>query len=132
MSGDNVSRVEFVALKEDIGDMKTLLQKMVDAMSRLAIIDERQAGFNETAKEILRRMHGIEDRQHKIDVEAAKNGDNTSRLSLLETSVREMHVEREKDKAKQDTMIRMVRWMWAGVPVFTSACVFAVKRGVFG
>lgn len=131
MSGETVSRIEFATLQNDMSDIKSLLGQMVAAMGKLAVIDERQVSFNEMHREILKRLGSIESRQHKADVEAARTGDTGSRLGSLEKSVREMHIEREKDKASQAGMKKMVGWMWAGVPAFTAVFVWLAQRGVF-
>jgi len=131
MSAETVTRAEFSSLEGQLGDIKALLGRMVDAMSKLAIIDERQAGFNDTSREILRRLSSIEERQHQADIEAAKNGDTGGRLERLENAVRDMHVEREKDKATQEGMVKMVRWMWVGVPFVMGFITWAAKHGFF-
>jgi Skp family chaperone for outer membrane proteins len=133
---DQVSRSEFAGfkqeLKTELGDMKTLMQRMVDAMTRLAVIDERQQAHTATNEKILERLDGIESRQHQAELDAVKNEGFGGRVVQLENVVREMVVERERDKAVQQGMVRMIKLMWAGVPMLAGALVWSVKTGLIG
>lgn len=133
---EQVSRAEFAGFKEELkgelNDMKSLLQRMVEAMTRLAIIDERQQAQTASSQRILERLESMEARQHAADVVAAKHGDVPSRVEQLERSVREIVVDREKDKSQHQGMQRMVRWMWAGVPTLAAVAGWAAHHGFIG
>lgn len=107
-----VSHAEFASLRSDVADMKALMARMADAMTRLALLDERQQGFAETNKEILRRIDTMEKNQQQAALQAAAAGDTGSRIKNLEETFREMHIEREKDKARFQTVVWMIRGLW--------------------
>lgn len=106
---------EFSALKQDITDMKSLMSRMVEALSRISVIEERQNQFAATAGEALKRMEYIAQKQHQNDIANAIHVNMAARVDLLEAAVRESHVENERHKARFDTAIWMIRGLWAAV-----------------
>jgi hypothetical protein len=119
-------------LESGMEDMKALMQRMVDAMTHLAVIDERQQAMLDNNKEVIGRLERIEVRQHQAELNAASNGDVSGRVKTLEEATRDLHIEREKDMARLQTVVWMIRTMWLGVPVVIGAVVWAVKHGMFG
>jgi hypothetical protein len=132
---DQVSRAEFAGFKTELttklDTMQALMGRMVDAMQRMAIIDERQQTQTDTSKRILERLESIEDRQHRADIEAARAGDTGSRIQALEAAFKEMHNERVEEKGKQDGMVKMVKWMWVGVPGVMAGITWLAKNNFF-
>lgn len=129
---EEVTRAEFTVIERELGDMKSLMQRMVDAMTRLALLDERQQGMFDTSKEILKRIAGIEQRQHNAELTAAHNGDMAGRLKVLESAFKELHTERVTERASFKTAVWMVRAMWLGVPAAAAVLVWATKHGFIG
>ena len=104
---------EFKAIQQDITDMKSLMSRMVEAMGRITIIEERQHASATAVSDALRRIEDVTNRQHQHDVENAVNAAIAARVANLEISVREFHVEGERNKARFETIVWMVRGLWA-------------------
>lgn len=106
---------EFSAMREDMTDMKSLMSRMVETMSRISIIEERQHNHAQISEKVATRLEELTERQHQMDVSNAANGSLNSRVSTLELQVRESHVESERNKARFDTVVWLVRALWAVV-----------------
>lgn len=104
---------EFKAIQQDITDMKSLMSRMVEAMGRITIIEERQHASATAVSDALRRIEDVTNRQHQHDVENAVNTAIVARVGNLESSVREFHVEGERNKARFEAVVWMVRGLWA-------------------
>lgn len=76
-------------LADEIGEMKELMRRMTEAMSRISIIDERMT--------MMQKFHDRVDR----------------RLDTLEADLRKLHMEYERDKTRVHTTIWLVRAGWA-------------------
>lgn len=110
---DTISYQEFQSLNSDIGEMKRLMSQMAEAISRISLLDERQqqvAGFMQRLDDRIARM---ESRQHESEIASAVNQVNGSRLASIEAGFRDVHLERERDKARFQTVVWMVRGLWA-------------------
>lgn len=110
-----VSHQEFSNLISEVGEMRGLLAKIVEAINHITRLDERQqqvAGFMQKLDD---RMARMESRQHEAEIVTAVSQANTSRLSNIEVGFRDLHLERERDKARFQTIVLMVRGLWAVV-----------------
>lgn len=114
---------EFLALKQDITDMKSLMSRMVEVLSRISVIEERQNQFSSTATEALKRMEEIAQRQHQHEVNNAANSTVANRVDALEVAARESYVEAERNKARFQTFTWIMRTLW--VVVIAGAASFA-------
>lgn len=110
-----VNYAEFRSLAQDVGEVKSLMGKMVEAINRITLLDERQqvvAGFMQKLDE---RMGRMETRQHEAEIAHAVAGTSRSRMESLEVGFREIHLERERDKARFQTAIWLIRGVYAAV-----------------
>ena len=114
-SGRAVDYYEFDGLKKDITDMKSLMSRMVEAMGRITIIEERQHAAGELANRTLERMEQIAEKQHASEVLHAANTSVLQRVSEIETTFLELHVEGERNKARFAVFVWMVHGLWAVV-----------------
>lgn len=104
---------EFQNLVNDVSDMKSLMSKIVDAINRIALLDERQQNTSAILEKLDTRMSAIESSLRAAEIHRASQEGNSSRIVVLETALREVHVERERDKARFDTAVWMIRGIWA-------------------
>lgn len=111
----NVSCGEFASLKEDMTDMKSLMSRLVETVSRITIIEERQHNQIQISEKVLARLDEVTAHQHQIDITNAANSSLATRVSTLETVVRESHIESERNKARFDTVVWLVHGLWAVV-----------------
>lgn len=124
-----VSVKEFHSLAQDVSDMKSLMSKMVEALNHISVINERQQTFTSLVQKLDERMERMENRQHQSDVTQAVAQASTSRLDLLDMGFRELHIDRERDKARFQTVVWMVRGLWAVAGV---GGLIGLLRGIGG
>jgi hypothetical protein len=111
MNPTDTSKLE--AAVADIAEMKSLMGRMVEAIQRIALLEERQGASAQTQNKILETVEDLRQRQHAAELASATNSDIASRVKALEGAVRDQHVEREKDKARFDTLAWTIRALWA-------------------
>lgn len=111
----NISYQEFHTLTQDMSDMKTLMSKMVEAINKIGLLDERQQTVTHVLQKLDERMARMESKQQEADIARALNQASADRLNLIDAGFRELHLERERDKARFQTVIWMIRGLWATV-----------------
>lgn len=110
-----ISYQEFHSLNRDIGEMKGLMSQMVEAINRISLLDERQQVVSQGLSKLDERVARLEHKQQEADIARALNQASTDRLNLIDMGFRELHIERERDKARFQTVIWMIRGLWATV-----------------
>ena len=60
-------------------------------------------------------MELISEKQHIFEIEGARNGPILSRVTAIEKGFLDMHVEDERNKARFQTIVWLVRGLWAVV-----------------
>lgn len=100
-------------IHREIKDIKALMSSMVEAMARITVIEERQHAYSSTAEKVLDRLDEVVKAQHKTELYNATNAGLAGRVEALETVVRETHLENKTNKARFETMVFMVRAIWA-------------------
>lgn len=125
-----VSYQEFASLVQDVNDMKSLMSMMVDALNRIAVIDERQQTSIGMMQKLDERLGRTEDRQREADIARAVGQAASSRLDAIEKVIAELHVERERDKARFQTVIWMVRGLWAMVTFLGIGGIIGLARWI--
>ena len=110
-----ISYQEFHNLNRDIGEMKGLMSQMVEAINRISLLDERQQVVSQGLNKLDERVARLEHKQQEADIARALNQASTDRLNLIDMGFRELHIERERDKARFQTVIWMIRGLWATV-----------------
>ena len=112
---ETISYQEFQSLNRDIGEMKSLMSQMVEAISRISLLDERQQVVAQALQKLDERMARMEGKQQDADIARALSQTSSDRLNLIDMGFRELHIERERDKARFQTVIWMIRGLWATV-----------------
>lgn len=108
-----VNHTEFQSLVQDVGEVKTILARVAEAINRISLLDERQQTVTAFMQKLDERMGRMESRQHEADIAHAVSRMSTSRIEAVETGFRELHIERERDKARFQAVVWMVRGLWA-------------------
>lgn len=103
---------EIGSMQRDITDMKLLMGRMVEAMAKITVIEERQHAMSQATNKVLERMETIAQHQHEQDILAATNGSLGSRVAVLETAIRELHLEDVRKKARAQTLVWAGRCFW--------------------
>lgn len=106
---------EFQKLTQDMSDVKSLMSQMVEAISRISLLDERQQVVATALQKLDERIARMEVKQQEADIARALGQASADRLNLIDTGFRELHLERERDKARFQTVIWMIRGLWATV-----------------
>ena len=110
---ETISYQEFQSLNRDIGEMKSLMSQIADAITRITLLDERQQVVGAFMQKLDERMARMEHRQQETEIANALAQQGASRLTNVEAGFREMHLDRERDKARFQTVVWMVRGLWA-------------------
>lgn len=109
----DVSAAEFHGLVHEVREMKGLMSQMVEALTRITLLDERQQVVGAFMQKLDERMARAELRQHEAEIANALVKGGASRLTSIEAGFREMHLDRERDKARFQAVVWMVRGLWA-------------------
>lgn len=118
MSSEQINVGAFQAMQQDIGEMKSLMGRVVDALAKFAVIEERQDQTARAHERIVGRLEAMEQRQHQADIASALARDHADRIGRLEQVAREAHVESERQKAKFGAFTWSMRAVWtAGAAV---------------
>ncbi len=123
----NVDYAEFSTLQKDMTDMKSLMARMVEAMGRITVIEERQHVMAQATSKSLDRIEEITERLHQNEVANALQNSISSRVVQIETVFRELHIENERNKARFDTVVWMVRGLWAIAIPGIGAAVWVIQ-----
>lgn len=115
MQEKNISYQEFQGLNRDINEMKGLMSQMVEAISRISLLDERQQVVAHSLQKLDERMARMETKQQDAEIARALSQASSDRLNIIDLGFRELHIERERDKARFQTVIWMIRGLWATV-----------------
>lgn len=73
MSDENVLTVKIDMLHSDVVDMKTALNELSKAITKLALVEERQAQTADAMERAFRAISKIEDRLSALEMAAPKN-----------------------------------------------------------
>lgn len=130
--GSDIPSDEFAVMKRDIGDIKSLMGKLVDVVSRFALLEERQQSTAEVTNKILERVERIENHQHQMDVRNARTSDHSERIKNLEVAFREVHIDSERHKTRMQTSVWMMRGAWAVIGSFLAAWAYGTFIGGAG
>jgi hypothetical protein len=111
--GSEIDQAEFLQLRSEFSEVKIVLNKVVEALNRLAVFEERQQNVAVLTNKILERVERIEERQHRADIDSAVNASTGNRLQAVEDCVKEMHLDTERHKASFATLKWLVATIWA-------------------
>ena len=111
MSND-FDQAQLVNMQRDIQDVKFLMARMVEAMGKIAMIEERQHSMATANTRIADRLEEIMRRQHEQDLVHAQQGDVPGRLKNIEAGFRELHLDNERNKARVQTMMWIAGAAW--------------------
>lgn len=110
-----VENHELAAMQRDISDMKSLMGRMVDALAKITVIEERQHAMAQATNKVLDRMDAIATRQHEQDLAHATTASTIGKVEAIERAFRELYVDSERHKARFDTIVWTVRALWGVV-----------------
>ena len=123
-----MDEARLVTLEKDVGDMKSLMSKMVDALTRMALIEERQQAMAQTNHRILEQIQDIRDHQAAVDLASARNSVSPDRVAAIELSIREDHLEHERNKARLEAVSWTIKTIWVAGAAVASAVVWVVTK----
>ena len=113
MADETTSPSEMRAMRHDMAEIRHAVAEMAKALTRLALLEDRHTSFTQLLTKIADRQESADGKRHEYELAAAKNSDLPGRVVSLETVIRDMHVERQEDKARIATMAWVVRALFA-------------------
>lgn len=111
------------ALERDMSDMKSLMSKMVDALTRMALLEERQQTVQATTSKTAETVQNIKDQLAASELAFAKTAITPGRIESIERTVREDHIEHERNKARFQTLVWTVR---TGAACFAALAAYVI------
>lgn len=112
MADDQMNPAEIRAIRSDMSEMRQDMSEMAKALTRLALLEERHAAFNTLLTKIAERQEVADQKRHDAELAAARNSDLPTRVEGVERVIREMHIERQEDKARFNTFVWLSRALW--------------------
>ena len=92
--------------------MKSLMSRMVETISRISVIEERQNAVVQSTNKAIERMEAIADRQHASEIATAGAVGQAEKVKTLEKAVSDLQVENERNHARFDALVWVIRIMW--------------------
>lgn len=128
-----VSADDFRRLAGEVSDMKELMGQMTQALTRLALLEERQQSVTVVTGKILEQVEDIRKSQHGIELRLANYPDIQGRVQRLEEVVRDMHLEQQRDKASVVASLKVTKMFmtgaWAAVLALSGVVAFVLTGG---
>ena len=124
MSTEDLSR-DLNEMRSDIGDIRTSVGKIADAMTRLAILEERGATNAQLAEKLIERMDRVEARQHKQELEQVVNKNDEQRIAKTEDQI---HTLQEAEISRAATLRTATYFARTGWTVFGGMLIYLVMH----
>jgi DNA repair ATPase RecN len=115
MSEDRLYQQEMFSMKEDISDIKNSMGKIAEALTRLAVLEEKHTAVAQVTNRILERIESIERTQHDKEVSKetiSRLFDSIDKTTAAFSSHREAYI---TDKAQADGVIKTIKALWVVV-----------------
>lgn len=74
-------------MKGDIADLKTIVTKIAEAVTKLAVLEDRQSTQNGSIQKLLDRFDTLEEKQHGVELRLATAMLNHERLMRIESEL---------------------------------------------
>lgn len=113
MDDDKTQNAAIAGLQSEMREMKDVMGKVADALTRLALVEDRQHSVAQTTNRILEQVEALRERQHAGELANTTNGQNAIRIAELDQAVRELHVDNERHKASLKTASTLIKAAWA-------------------
>ena len=77
MAGDQVLAVRLDLLHEDVGEIKTALGKLSDAITKLALVEQSQLQTADALERAFKAIERVEMRLEKLEESSVKNSESS-------------------------------------------------------
>jgi Mg2+ and Co2+ transporter CorA len=77
MAGDEVLAVRLDLLHEDVGEIKTALGKLSDAITKLALVEQSQLQTADALERAFKAIERVEMRLEKLEESSVKNSESS-------------------------------------------------------
>lgn len=77
MAGDDVLAVRLDLLHEDVGEIKTALGKLSDAITKLALVEQSQLQTADALERAFKAIERVEMRLEKLEESSIKNSESS-------------------------------------------------------
>ena len=104
---------DVTVMKADLSDMKASINRIADALTKLAILEDRQSAQMTLMEKTLSRLEALEDKQHATELRFATAMVSQERLANVESKVNEMSTKITGYEASGRTIGYSVKIFWA-------------------
>lgn len=120
------------SVKDDMREVKTSIHQIADALTKLAILEDRQATQLALVEKTLARLESLEEKQHVIEIRMAATGGTGERLTSLERSVGDIGTRVTSYEAAGKALGGGAKVLWAIAGAVGSAVAFLFSTGKVG
>lgn len=103
---------QFETVREDISDIKGTLNKIADAVGRLAVLEDRQMNTTAVSAKMLERLERMEDRQRTAEVATSGYDRMIILVEGIDKRVKEVEVAQIKSDTSIKAYTRAVQIIW--------------------
>lgn len=131
--GEDLSTVTAIVtrMQTDVDELKTSIKSIADALTKLAVLDERQITHFRVLEKQLIRIENIELRMQKFDLDLANHTSALNQLHDIRDTVSMLSAHVAANQVRKDTVTNGVKALWAVVGgVITSLVIYLITGGV--
>lgn len=112
MSEDRLNQEQFVSMRDDIADIKSSMGKIAEALTRLAVLEEKHTSVAQATNKILERIERIERTQHESEISKETFSRLFTAIETGQTQLNALQLNYATDKAKQEGVVKTIKALW--------------------
>lgn len=116
-------------IKQDMTDLKSSIQMIAQAVTKLAVLEDRQATQNTLIQRSLSRLEYVEEKQHATELRIATVSLNSERLGSLEISTASILNKIAGFEGSAKTASSGIKAVWALCGAAASGFLFWLSKG---
>lgn len=123
-------KADLRTIKQDMTDLKSSIQMIAQAVTKLAILEDRQATQNTLIQKLLSRLEHVEEKQHETELRICSTTMNTERLNSVETATNTILTKIAGFEGSAKTASTGIKAGWAILgAVVSAALILMTNRG---
>lgn len=128
-AADDLSTVTAVVtqMQSDMSELKASIKSIAEALTKLAVLDDRQLTLFKSLEKQLIRMENLESRLHRFEVDMSAVQIAVRDLLEIRSSVHVIQAEMTASKVRRETISNGAKALWAVIgSIVTGAVMFAL------
>lgn len=100
------------AIKEDMADVKASLQRISEALTKLAVLEDRQSGQTTAIERLVTRIETVEQKQHGMELRFATAVASAEHMARVESRVNDLQTKMNTYDATAKTVGIGAKVLW--------------------